>query len=120
LAKAGWPVYHLHQELIGLRRRHAWLHSARTEVLTLSNEHLVYQVRADGGAGSGAGGTAAGGAGSTSDGGALTVALNLSGTPADLPVPPGAGTLLAGQGLRHSERDAVSLPGYGWAVLGSR
>jgi cyclomaltodextrinase len=35
-------------------------------------------------------------------------------------VPPGAGTLLAGQGLRHSERDAVSLPGYGWAVLGSR
>jgi cyclomaltodextrinase len=108
LAAAGWPVYHLHQELISLRRRHSWLHRARTTVLTLSNEHLVYQARDDGGADNG----------ETGDGGALTVALNLSATPADLPVPSGAGTLLAGQGRQRPERNVVSLPGFGWAVLG--
>lgn len=104
LAGTGWPVYHLHQELIGLRRRHAWLHRARTTVLTLSNEHLVYQVRADGGAGGG---------------GVLTVALNLSGSPAELPVHSGSGALLAGEAHQHPDRDAVSLPGCGWAVFGT-
>jgi cyclomaltodextrinase len=112
LAEDGWSVYHLHQELISLRRRHAWLHRARTTVLTLSNEHLVYQVRGDGKAA--AGSTEEGGAGA-----ALTVALNLSGTPADLPVPSGSGGLLAGRAHRHPDRDAVGLPGYGWAVLGN-
>jgi cyclomaltodextrinase len=29
LSRAGWPVYHLHQELISLRRRNPWLHRAR-------------------------------------------------------------------------------------------
>lgn len=112
LAAAGWPVYHLHQELISLRRRHAWLHRARTTVLTLSNESLVYQVRGDSGAGAGSADSGA------CAGGVLTVALNLSGTPADLPVPSGSGGLLAGRAHRHPDRDAVGLPGYGWAVLG--
>ncbi|PZA19033.1 alpha-amylase family protein, partial [Modestobacter versicolor] len=30
LAPYGWPTYRLHQELIGVRRRHRWLHRART------------------------------------------------------------------------------------------
>ncbi|WLQ07627.1 alpha-amylase family protein [Arthrobacter oryzae] len=113
LAGDGWPVYHLHQELIGLRRRHAWLHTARTTVLTLSNEHLVYQVRGDGGTD---GSTGDGGA---ADGGALTVALNLSGSPADLPLPSGSGGLLAGQARQHPGHTVLTVPGYGWAVLGN-
>lgn len=99
LAQTGWPVYHLHQEMIGLRRRHPWLHNARTQVVTLSNEHIVYEA--------------------SSDGAAITVALNLSGTAAQLPVPSSALTLLAGTGTRLPGRNAVSLPGYGWAVLGT-
>ncbi len=99
LAQLGWPVYHLHQELISLRRRNPWLHTAQTEVLTLSNEHLVYQARGDGGA--------------------LTVALNLSSDPAELPVPPAAAAFLAGRGEKLPDRDAVRLGGYGWAVLGA-
>jgi cyclomaltodextrinase / maltogenic alpha-amylase / neopullulanase len=99
LAQVGRPVYHLHQELIGLRRRHPWLHTARTKVVTLSNEHLVYEA--------------------SSDGAAVTVALNLSGTAAQLPVPSSALTVLAGRGTRVPGRNAVSLPGYGWAVLGT-
>ncbi|MFE4229215.1 alpha-amylase family glycosyl hydrolase [Arthrobacter sp. NPDC056886] len=99
LAQVGRPVYHLHQELIGLRRRHPWLHNARTKVVTLSNEHLVYEA--------------------SSNGAAITVALNLSGTAAQLLVPSSARTLLAGPGTRPSARNEVNLPGYGWAVLGT-
>jgi hypothetical protein len=86
-------------QLIGLRRRHAWLHTARSEVLTLSNEHLVYEARTD-----------------TT---AITVALNLSGQTAQLPVPPSACAMLAGNGNMLPDRNAVRLPGHGWAVLGA-
>jgi cyclomaltodextrinase len=44
LAPDGWPTYRLHQDLIGLRRRHPWLHRARSRVLDLANERLVYEV----------------------------------------------------------------------------
>ena len=100
MAQVGQPVYHLHKELIGLRRRHPWLHDARTKVVTLSNEHLVYEA--------------------SSDGATITVALNLSGTAAQLPVPSSsASTVLAGRGTTLPDRNAVSLPSYGWAVLGT-
>ena len=33
----------LHQDLLGLRRRHAWLHDARTEVVHLENTRLAYE-----------------------------------------------------------------------------
>jgi cyclomaltodextrinase len=36
LAADGWPVYRLHQRLIGFRRQHSWLVRARTET-----EHLT-------------------------------------------------------------------------------
>ena len=98
LAKAGWPVYHLHRELIGLRRRHPWLHRARTEVLKLSNEHLVYQARAGGSA--------------------ITVALNMSAQTATLSLPSPAGVVLAGNGELLTEAPAVRLPAGGWAALG--
>ena len=67
LSQAGWPVYHLHQELVSLRRRHPWLHRARTRVRTLGNEHIVYEA--------------------SGNGGTLTVALNLSAAPASAKVP---------------------------------
>jgi len=30
LAPYGWPVYRLHQEVIGIRRKHPWLHRAQS------------------------------------------------------------------------------------------
>lgn len=33
----------LHQDLLGLRRRHPWLHAARTDVLHLANRQLAYE-----------------------------------------------------------------------------
>jgi cyclomaltodextrinase len=44
LVPYGWPTYRVHQELIGLRRRHAWLHRARTTKLRLTNEQFEYEV----------------------------------------------------------------------------
>jgi len=38
-------VWELHQYLVGLRRRHAWLHSASTTALRLANGHYVYETR---------------------------------------------------------------------------
>ncbi|MBS1694970.1 MAG: alpha-amylase family protein [Actinobacteria bacterium] len=38
-------VFRLHQYLVGLRRRHPWLHTARTSPLRLDNRQYVYQTR---------------------------------------------------------------------------
>ena len=80
LPGGGWPVYHRHQELIALRRRHPWLHRARSETLTCTNTELVYAVRGDGGV--------------------LLVALNLGDGPVTLAVP-GARGVEAGTGTLH-------------------
>ncbi|MGY1857651.1 alpha-amylase family protein [Modestobacter sp. SYSU DS0290] len=94
LAPFGEPTFHLHQELIGLRRRHRWLHAARTEVLHRDNTQLSYV--------------------SSGDGERLVVVLNLADTPALVPAP-GAGALLAGAG--QVQRDGVRLEPHGWAVV---
>jgi cyclomaltodextrinase len=99
LAPYGWPTYRLHQDLIGLRRRHRWLHTARTTLLHRDNRQLGYAV--------------AGG------GERLVVALNLADGGAAVPAA-GAREVLAGEGsVRQpgTDRAAVLLPPHGWAVL---
>ena len=113
LAPGGWPVYRLHQDLIGLRRRHPWLHRAHTTVLDLASERMIYRVTAP----AGEAGTAAGGppAGEPS----LVVALSLAGQEVRAAVP-GARESLAGPGglAGAGGPDAeVILPPHGWAVL---
>jgi cyclomaltodextrinase len=99
LAPYGRPLYHLHQELIGLRRRHPWLHRARTSTVHLTNEQFAYEA-----AGSG---------------GRLLVALSVGAAPAELPVPYGKRILNGDAKLRAAGTpDAtVILPAAGWAVL---
>jgi cyclomaltodextrinase / maltogenic alpha-amylase / neopullulanase len=41
----GAEVWALHQYLIGLRRRHPWLHAASTTTLRLANRNYVYETR---------------------------------------------------------------------------
>ncbi|BBY00959.1 alpha-amylase family protein [Mycobacterium seoulense] len=41
----GAQIWALHQFLIGLRRRHPWLHRATTTALRLENRHYVYETR---------------------------------------------------------------------------
>ena len=88
------PVLRLHQELIGLRRRHPWLHRARTTQVELTNTTFVYEVR--------------------EDDESLTVALNLGDAPLAMP----AGTPVACDDTTRGDQ-AVVAP-HGWAVLESR
>jgi cyclomaltodextrinase len=99
LAPHGWPIYRLHQELIGLRRRHAWLHRARFTQLHLANDQLSYRMEADGQE--------------------LLIALNLADSPVDQPVP-GARTVIAGSATLTAAGSPTAqalLPPAGWAVL---
>lgn len=86
-------ILRLHQDLIGLRRRHPWLHDARTTQVELSNTQLVYEVR------------------STDEGtdDALVVALNIGDEELGLP----AGEVLLASG--DVSRGAVVA--HGWAVV---
>ena len=97
LSPLGRPIFALHRDLIGLRRRHPWLHRATTEVLQLSNEVLAYRV--------------------ASGDGALVVALNLSHEPQHVRAS-GAGEVLAGEATIDAGADAAEVPPRGWAVLG--
>jgi cyclomaltodextrinase / maltogenic alpha-amylase / neopullulanase len=86
LAPDGWPTYRLHQELIALRRRNAWLHRAQTRILELTNE--VFRYRSEAGA----------------DG--LTVVLNIGSDPVD------AGSeVLAGRRVSAGQVEPA-----GWAI----
>jgi cyclomaltodextrinase len=98
LAPSGWVVHRRCQELIGLRRRHAWLHRARSRVVHLANAQVAYEL---------------------SDGARrLMVALDLDGG-GELPAP-GMRTVVAGRGavIRSGTRAAcVRLDERGWAIL---
>jgi cyclomaltodextrinase / maltogenic alpha-amylase / neopullulanase len=99
LAPYGWPVYRLHQSLIALRRRHAWLHRARARRTHLTNEQLVLTL-AEGSA-------------------RLMLALNLADAPARLPAPLARAVEAGDADLTEAgSRDArVNLPAHGWAIL---
>jgi cyclomaltodextrinase len=97
LSELGMPVFHVHQELIGLRRRNPWLHTARTTAVELQNTRAVLESRS-------ADGTRR-----------LRLALNLDDQPAELPVP-GAVEVLAGPGGLHEGK--AGLGPHGWVVVG--
>ena len=44
LPPVGLPIYRRHQELIGMRRRHPWLHRAKTRVVHLANEAFAFEA----------------------------------------------------------------------------
>ena len=80
----GHDVFRLHQYLIGLRRRHPWLHTARTSPLQLANRQYVYQTR--------------------SGPDALVVALNIDDEPMSVSLPElgvGEGRFSRGRGRRR-------------------
>ncbi len=100
----GRDVYRLHQYLIGLRRRHPWLHTARASPLQLTNTQYVYATRngAD----------------------ALLVALNIDDAPRSLSLPElgfGAGQIVAGSGAPpESIVDEAEIEPHGWLIIAPR
>lgn len=92
----------LHQYLIGLRRRHPWLHDATTSPLLLTNTHYVYRTSA----------------GAES----LIVALNID-AGASLPLPladlgVASGRVVAGSGAPpQDDISRTEVPPHGWLII---
>ncbi len=106
LAPHGWPIYRLHQDLVGLRRRHPWLHRSTTMVTVVRNEAMAYACHGPDGADQW-----------------LDVVLNLGDAPFTAPVTTanGAGpVVLAGvvDGVVGAAPASVTVPPHGWAVIG--
>ena len=100
----GRDIFRLHQYLIGLRRRHPWLHTARTSPLKLTNTRYVYTTRngAD----------------------ALVVALNVDDAPLALSLSElgvGQGQIVAGSGApAPSVVETAEIEGHGWLIIEPR
>jgi glycosidase len=94
LGDEGIDCFRLHQDLIGVRRRHPWLLRAETEVKTVSNTALSYTL--------------------TDGTRRLAVALNLSDQPVQLELPDGSWHLIAGAG--EFGAGTADLPPLGWAI----
>jgi cyclomaltodextrinase / maltogenic alpha-amylase / neopullulanase len=101
LDESGAEVWALHQYLVGLRRRHPWLHTASTSALRLDNRHYVYRA--------------------TSGEEALLVALNIDDQPMQLvlnEVGVAHAEVLAGSTAPPQEIvDEVAVEAHGWRIL---
>ena len=99
----GHDTFRLHQHLIGLRRRHPWLHAARTLPLHLANDQYVYRT--------------------SSPEGSLVVALNLDDSPLRMSLSElgiDAGRIVAGSGApAQTVVGRLDVEPHGWAVLES-
>ena len=99
LAPDGWPVYRLHQRLIGFRRRHPWLARARTTVQHLTNEAIAFQAAAD-------------------DAGIL-VLLNVGKTAFRFPVDVAGFAVAETSDPGTRPDDPALVPGHSWVILSS-
>ncbi|MGH3487390.1 MAG: alpha-amylase family protein [Actinopolymorphaceae bacterium] len=137
LSGTGWPVYRLHQRLIGLRRRHPWLVGGRVTVAHLTNRALAYAMTSQDGeagavdqdGGAGRGGEAGGGREPGGDGDRVVVLLNVADEAyrfpdevADLTARMTVGASSeSGPGGEQGEpaevSDPLDVPAYGWRVF---
>ncbi|ANI40167.1 alpha-amylase family protein [Mycolicibacterium vaccae] len=100
----GRQLFRTHQHLIGLRRRHPWLHTARTTALQVSNTGYVYAAR--------------------HGDHTLVVALNIDDTPLQVSLPKfgiGRAEVVAGSGAPPAETvTETAVPPNGWLILAPR
>ncbi|WP_293044043.1 alpha-amylase family glycosyl hydrolase [Mycobacterium sp.] len=97
----GIEVWALHQYLVGLRRRHPWLHAASTTALRLENRHYVYETR--------------------NGHDALLVVLNIDGEPLHVSLSElgrGRAQVIGGSAVPPPEVvDALVVDPHGWRIL---
>jgi len=96
----GWEIYHLHRQLIGVRRSHPWLHHARARRIQLSNRQLTYAIH--------------------DDEHELILALNTDDAASRHDVPAHHQLLAGSEAVHLHAHDAprLTLPPHGWAIVG--
>jgi cyclomaltodextrinase len=98
LAPFGWPTYRLHQELIGLRRRHPWLHQARSRVMELRNTDVTFEA--------------------FQEENRLWVILNIADAPIVRSLPAAVEKLFGDLAISQAEATTeIALPPHGWGIL---
>ena len=98
LAPFGWPIYRLHQELIGLRRRHPWLRQAHSRMIELRNTDVTFEA--------------------FHEENRLWVALNLGDVPIVRAIPAAIARLAGEVAVREQGGTTeITLPPYGWGIL---
>jgi glycosidase len=100
----GHDIFRLHQYLIGLRRRHPWLHTARTSPRRVTNTQYVYETR--------------------NGDDALLVVLNVDDAAMSLSLPDlgyGEGHVVAGSGAPpQSVVGEAEVAPHGWLIIAPR
>jgi glycosidase len=98
LAPFGWPIYRLHQMLIGLRRRHPWMHRARIHILEVRNTNLSIAV---------------------SDAeNRLWILLNVADDPVTQTIDAKARCIAGDAAALQKDRlTEITVPGHGWCIL---
>ncbi|MGV9777546.1 alpha-amylase family protein [Streptosporangium sp. NPDC003464] len=103
LAASGWPVYHLHRRLIGLRRRHPWLVRARTAAEHLTNRAVALTSTC-----------------AEAPGRRIVTLLNVDDRPHAFPLETGGLTVEVTSEAAPPSGDPALVPAHGWAVLSGR
>lgn len=99
LASSGWPTYRLHQRLIGVRRRNAWLTRGRTAVEHLTNQLVALRT--------------------VGDSGSVLLLLNISDQAERFPVDATGLTVGAHPEAGVPEGDPLLVPAHSWRFLTS-
>jgi cyclomaltodextrinase / maltogenic alpha-amylase / neopullulanase len=101
LAPDGWPIYRLHQRLIGFRRRHPWLVRARTVAEHLTASAMALRMSGDAGSGAGQ----------------VLLLLNVGDEPYSFPVNRNGLTLAEAPEPGAVPDDPMTVPAHSWTIL---
>jgi cyclomaltodextrinase / maltogenic alpha-amylase / neopullulanase len=101
LAPDGWPIYRLHQRLIGFRRRHPWLVRARTVAEHLTASAMALRMSGDAGPGAGQ----------------VLLLLNVGDEPYSFPLDRGGLTVAEGPAPGAVPDDPMTVPAHSWTIL---
>jgi cyclomaltodextrinase len=99
LPSGGWPVYRLHQRLIGFRRRHPWLVRARTATEHLTPSAMALRLSGD------------------ADSGRVLLLLNVGDEPYSFPVEAGDLTVAEVPEPGAVPDDPLTVPAHSWTIL---
>jgi cyclomaltodextrinase len=100
LAPWGWPIHHLHRQVIEMRSRHPWLTRSRPSVEHVTNTALALQATP-----------------ATGHGRRITALLNIGDEPITFPVGLPDPTVEVQAGEATHDHDLNRVPGHAWRIL---